>query len=126
VFLCKKSAVLTAAEVQAKLPKRTCGRVRRMPFDVLGKSGVKRAARQDGAALGGLYFLAGQFMDGFRRQKHDLPALIHCQQESGTGLLPAIHTGIAATADKDRSEERRVGKEGRTRSERNNRNTKTQ
>ena len=72
-----------------------------MPFDVLGKSGVKRAVRQDGAALGGLYFLAGQFMDGFRRQKHDLPALIHCQQESGTGLLPAIHTGIAATADKD-------------------------
>ena len=72
-----------------------------MPFDVLGKSGVKRAVRQDSAALGGLYFLAGQFMDGFRRQKHDLPALIHCQQESGTGLLPAIHTGIAATADKD-------------------------
>lgn len=65
------------------------------------KSGVKRAARQDGTAFGGLYFLAGQFMDGFRRQKHDLPALIHCQQKSGTGLLPAIHTGIAATADKD-------------------------
>ncbi|MFR7316668.1 hypothetical protein [Hominenteromicrobium sp.] len=72
-----------------------------MPFDVLGKGGVKRAARQNGTALGGLYFLASQLMDGFRRQKHDLLALIHCQQESGTGLLPAIHTGIAATADKD-------------------------
>ena len=97
----QKSTIPAAFGLQTKLQERTCGRVWGMPFDVFGKGGIKSTAGQCGAALGRLHFFAGQGVDGFSRQQHDLSALIYGQQKTGTGRWTSLHTAVASTANKN-------------------------
>ena len=54
-----KKTILIAARVQRKLSERTGGRVRCVPFDVLGKGSVKGAPGQNGDALRRIHSFSG-------------------------------------------------------------------